>query len=369
MPHYLKHAFDPDFDHFKLKPAEREDGRLDPYNLNYVQNVLRGDLLAEWREVSEADAAHLDQRFLYPAKTFPKGPRTAVDPENPDRLLAADDGYVFYDNGLIRVKKLLNVRRDVDFNTGNISFVNNMVVHGGVLAGFKVQAKNVLVRENIEAATVTALESIVCEQGVKGGDRGLLDAGKTIKINWCENAVLHAGLNVLVEGHCMHSRIYAGRRLQVRGRMLGGIAYCYDYAYVEGELGGRETETQLVLGYNPRLLYKDRLIIDNIRALMERQRQCELHTGKGCVADEERAATLADIRARIAAYEDARKRIWERIYASERLETCRIFAPGKVHPGVEVSIGPAYLRIDEEVENVHFLYRDGEVVMGSPAMG
>jgi hypothetical protein len=143
MPYFLKHRFDPDFNHLKRKPSEREDGRLDHYNLNYVQNVLKGDVLAEWQEVTEADAVELDQRHLYPKKVFPRGPRTEVNPENPDQLLAADDGYVFYDAGLIRVKKLLNVRQDVDFSTGNVSFVNNMVVHGAVNPGFRVQAKNV----------------------------------------------------------------------------------------------------------------------------------------------------------------------------------------------------------------------------------
>lgn len=369
MPYYLKHRFDPDFNHLKRKPSEREDGRLDHYNLNYVQNVLKGDVLAEWQEVSEHDAAELEQRYLYPKKVFPGGARTEVNPENPDQLLAADDGYVFYDAGHIRVKKLLNVRQDVDFSTGNISFVNNMVVHGAVSTGFRVQAKNVLVRGNVDAGTVTALESIVCEGGVKGGDRGVLDAGKTVKLNWCEKALIHAGLNVLVENHCMHSRIYAGRRLHVRGRLMGGVAFCHDHACVEGGLGGPgEVETEIALGYNPRLLYKDRLIIYSIRALRARLQQCEMQVAKGKDLAEEYGPQVEDTLQRIATYEAARQRIWERIQASERLESCRLAVPGKAYPGVEVSIGPAFLILDEEVENVHFRCEDGEIVMGSPAI-
>ena len=369
MPYYLKHHFDPDFNHLKRAPSEREDGRLDHYNLNYVQNVLKGDLLAEWVEVPEADASELDQRFIYPKKLFPKGFRVEADPENPDRLLAADDGYVFYDAGLIRVKKLLNVRQDVDFSTGNVSFVSNMVVHGSVMPGFKVQAKNVLVRGNVDAGTVTALESIVCEGGVKGGDKGFLDAGKTVKLNWCERALVHAGLNVLIDAHCLHSRLYAGRRLHVRGRFMGGTAFCHDFVCVEGGLGGPgEVETQLVLGYNPRLLYKDRLVIYSLRALAERLRQYEMQAGRGKAAAEEYAPLMEDCRVRMRTYEDARKRIWERITAGERLDSCRVIAPGRVMPGVEISIGPAYLFVDQEYENVHFRCEDGEIVVGSPAL-
>ena len=369
MPYYLKHRFDPDFNHLKRKPSEREDGRLDHYNLNYVQNVLKGDVLAEWQEVSEHDTAELDQRYIYPKKVFPKGPRVEVNPENPDQLLAADDGYVFYDAGHIRVKKLLNVRQDVDFSTGNVSFVNNMVVHGAVSTGFSVQAKNVLVRGNVDAGTVTALESIVCEGGVKGGDKGFLDAGKTVKISWCEKALIHAGLNVIVDNHCLHSRLYAGRRLQVRGRLMGGVAFCHDYVCVDGGLGGSgEVETEVVLGYNPRLLYKDRLIIYSLRVLQERLKQCETQVAKGKNLAEEYAPQVEDTQQRIAAYEEARKRIWERIQTSERLESCRLVVPGKAYSGVLVSIGPAVLQLDETVENVHFRYEDGEILMASPAL-
>ena len=42
--------------------------------------------------------------------------------------IAAAKGYVFYLNGKITVKTLLNVRQDVSFQTGNIFFVGDMAV-------------------------------------------------------------------------------------------------------------------------------------------------------------------------------------------------------------------------------------------------
>ena len=106
----------------------------------------------------------------------------------------------------------------------------------------------------------------------------------------------------------------------------------------------------------------------SLRALAERLRQYEMQAGRGKAAAEEYAPLMEDCRGRMKTYEDARKRLWERITAGERLDSCRVIAPGKVMPGVEISIGPSYLFVDQEYENVHFRCEDGEIVVGSPAL-
>ncbi len=368
MPYFLKHSFDPDFNHLKMKPREMQDGRLDIHNMNYVQNVLKGDLLAQWEDVSETCTAELDQRFIYPKKVFPQGPRTRVDPANPDRLLADADGYVFYENGLIRVKKMLNVRQNVDMRTGNISFVNNMVVHGSVQAGFRVQARNVMVREHIEAAEVVALETIVCMGGAKGGEGAFLDAGKSIQVGFCENATLNGHDDVMVRGTCMHSQVYAGRRFHVRGRLIGGFSCCYDYAYVAGDVGNRQgAETQILVGYDPMLLYRDFQLNARIKRQIERIRQLEAGRTLTKGGAEEVETQLVEARERLAKFEMGKAKVWERIQTSEKLDDCRVMVMGTVHPGTEISIGTAYLALQDPLSDVRFFYEDGEVKWASPA--
>jgi len=109
MYYYLHHYFNPDFDYLNLKPKEQKNGKVDHYNLGYVQNVVRGQVIVEFKEVSPEDLDNYDKRFLYKEKKFPIGTNCTVNSENPDQLISLVNGYVYYDEkGNISVKELLN---------------------------------------------------------------------------------------------------------------------------------------------------------------------------------------------------------------------------------------------------------------------
>ena len=149
--YYLHHYFDPDFSHVRLTPPEGADGAVDPHYLGYVQNVVAGQVLAEIVDLEQFPDTRRDPRFLYRERRLPIGPNCAPHRENPDRIVATSNGYVFYHDGLISVKKMLNVRGNVGFHTGNIMFVGDLAVHGDVLTNFAVHARNVLVKATSKA--------------------------------------------------------------------------------------------------------------------------------------------------------------------------------------------------------------------------
>ena len=76
MSFYLKHFFNPDLHHLNLKPcseiAEASGSNL--YNLGYVQNVIKGQVLAEVVPLSEA-GPNPDPRFILLDEPF-----AGVDP-------------------------------------------------------------------------------------------------------------------------------------------------------------------------------------------------------------------------------------------------------------------------------------------------
>lgn len=367
MPYYLKHCFDPEFDYRSLKPKERSDGRVDHYNMGYVQNVAEGQELARW--VDSPDEGGGEDQLAFDEKAFPAGPNTVVDPKDPDRLLAAVPGYVFYDQGLITVKGVLNVRRDVDFHTGNISFLGDVVVHGGVRSGFQVQARNVMVKDTVEAAFLRADGSLLAEAGIKGGGKGVVKAGKSLRTAFAENAMLLAGGKMLIDGACMHCDVYAGDQLAVRGRLAGGVAASSRLVYVGEKLGGGlGAETVLMLGYDAMLLNKSHLIEARIKAVLERVEENRAMLANHPELSGELGPKIAEAEGRMAKLVQVRQDIWERIHAHEDLESCRVIVPGKVLPGVEVSIGGARLAVDDYLEDVCFLYRDRGIVVQSPAM-
>ncbi|WP_461208790.1 FapA family protein [Desulfocurvus sp. DL9XJH121] len=368
MPYFLRHHFDPDFDYQNLKPRERADGRVDHYNMGYVQNVARGQVLAEW-VASEDEAGECSVPVTFEHKTFPAGMNTEVDPENPDRLLAAAPGYVFYDQGLICVKKTLNVRRDVDFHTGNIQFLGNVVVHGGVRSGFEVRALNVLAKDTVDAARVRADKSVLAEAGIKGGGKGVVHAGENLRTPFAENAMLLAGSRMLIDVACMHCDLFAGEQLAVKGRLAGGVAVSSRLIYVGEKLGGGlGAETVLVLGYDAMLMNRSRLVESRIKVCFDRLQEIRSQLAAHPELAHELEPKIKDDREQLVKLREVRADIWKRIHAVEDLESCRVVVPGKVLPGVEVSIGGASLVVDDYLEDVRFVYRDQEIKIQSPAM-
>lgn len=174
---------------------------------------------------------------------------------------------------------------------------------------------------------------------------------------------------MLVDGACMHSNIYAGEQLAVKGRLAGGCAVCSRLVFVGETLGGGlNAETVIILGYNAVLLNKSHLVEEKIReanALLEEQRRMLL---KEDISKEGIRQQMAIIEEKLEKYKDKHRELWDQIRTLEDLESCKVVVPGQVRPGVEVCIGQASLVVNDFLEDVCFRYKDHEIVVSSPAM-
>ncbi len=369
MPLYLLHHFDPNHDHSKLSPQEREDGSVDHRDLGYVQNVVLDQVIAEFKMVDDAQAQTLDKRFIRQEATLPAGRNTAPNPDNPTQLLAKANGYACYEQGLITVKKVLHVPTDVSFHTGNLLFVGDLVVERNVRSGFSIQARNILVKGHIDGANVVAQESIVAESGVKGERSAVLNAGKSIRIPFCEHAVLLARENLLINGPCMHSDLYVGRQCAVKGRYVGGTVYCRGLVYIQEQLGGGpNTLTRVVLGYDPFLLHKIMELDDMIEDQHDEIAEMKDRVAKFAGLNSELTPKILAAEKKLQALLGQKSRLWDAVRQREALSSCGLVVPGEVRPGVHISIGDAMLEIREPMNNVRFTFRAREIVYSSPAM-
>ncbi|MDR2055361.1 MAG: DUF342 domain-containing protein, partial [Desulfovibrio sp.] len=72
MKYYLRHYFNPDFNHLHPKPAltDGSDGSSDLYSLGYVQNAIDGQVLAEIVPLDQA-GEDVDPRFIQNEPTLP----------------------------------------------------------------------------------------------------------------------------------------------------------------------------------------------------------------------------------------------------------------------------------------------------------
>lgn len=365
MQYYLRHYFNPDYDYQRAMPGGGlgTDENADVYSLGYAQNVIPGQILAEIVPLEEA-GANIDKRCIRDTNELPAGPNTRIDPAYPRFLLAATKGYVFYNNGKITVKGLLNVRKDVSFHTGNIFFVGDMAVHGSVRSGFSVQANNVRIMGMVEGGIVRARRDLVIEGGARGGSgqHCLLDAGGKLLAPFLEKVEARARGNMVIEKYCLYSTVYAGSNMVVRGQLYGSTVNAYGSVYVGAQLGNRAAiPTRVYLGYDPlaiRQLEKIDAIIANLSQTLTHLKAVAGHLPPDTNETTRKLVRLEAQRVKIM---QRRKEIWSRLSLDEEaLQHCRLMVAGKVYPGVEIAIGRAFMQVERMYENAMFrlLYND-----------
>ncbi len=366
--YYLMHHFNPDFDRLHLKPSENgtEATGVDLYNLGYAQNVLAGQKLAELIPIEEPGPGQ-DPRFCSDQPILPVGLNTCVDPSNPLALLATASGHVFYMNDKIAVKTLLNVPQDVDFKTGNIFFIGDVAVHGSVKAGFSVHGNNVRVMGVVEGANVRAHTHLLVEGGVWGGvgEKGLVYAGGNLKCSFLEKAEARARGNMLVNQNCLFSTVYAGASMVVQGKVYGGEINALGNVFAGTQLGNRaEISTVVHLGYDPITT----LHMKRLEAIIAEQAQVIKHltavAGHLPVNANATTLRLQFLREKQQQHQEERERLMKKMTEAEKqISRCRLLCQGTVFPGVEITIGRVYMRVERQYIKSMFYLGDREIVV------
>jgi uncharacterized protein (DUF342 family) len=368
--YYLQHYFNPDFNHLNPTPAPR-DGFSDLYSLGYVQNAINGQVLAEIIPLEQA-GEEPDPRFIRNDATFPAGANTRIDPAHPQYLLAAANGYVFYNGGRITVKCLLNVRQDISFQTGNIFFVGDMAVHGSVRSGFSIQASNIRIMGMLEGGEVRARQDIMIEGGARGGagQRCLVTAGGKILAPFLEKVEARSRSNIVVEKFCLYSTVYAGANLVVREQLYGSTVNAYGTVYVGKQLGNKAgLTTKIFLGYDPLNIRHLEKIDDMISGLSQSITHLNAVAGHLPPGSNEASRKLLKLTEERKQLMRTRDNLWTCLHADEKLTVdCCLTVPGIVYPGVEISIGRAYMLVERIYQNVSFrLCYDDIIVQPLPA--
>lgn len=368
MQYYLRHYFNPDFDHQRAKPGGGlgTNEAADVYSLGYAQNVIAGQILAEIMPADKAPA-DADKRWLRDSDQLPAGPNTFVDSKYPQYLVAASKGYVFYNDGKITVKKLLNVRQDVSFHTGNIFFVGDICVHGSVRSGFSVQGDNVKILGRVEGGIARARRDLLVEGGCRGGSSQhcLLDAGAKLMTIFVEKAEARSHHNMAIEKYCLYSTVYAGANMVVRGQMYGSTVNCLGSVYVGEQLGNRAgVPTRVYLGYDPYAIRQ----LEKIDSLVAELSQAVTHLN--AVAGHLPADANETTRklARLSKQRDKilkrRSEIWNQVNVDDSsLQNCKLMVPGRIYPGVEIAIGKAFMQVERIYENSMFRLCYNEIVV------
>lgn len=213
------------------KPLQLEDGTMDFREIVSLNNVTKGQLIAERIPAAKGDLGTAVTGESVPGRDgkeahFKLGKNVVADPEK-KCLYAVIDGLVTEtEKGKLNVFPVYEVNGDVDYHIGNIDFVGTVVIRGSVLAGFRVHASgDIRITGGVEGAEVESGGSIEIANGVFAGNKGYVKAGVNFKSSFVQEANISAGEDVVVTQSIMHSHVKAGKNVICtgpKGLIVGG---------------------------------------------------------------------------------------------------------------------------------------------------
>ena len=205
----------------RAKPTLNEDGSVDFFNLNIINHVNEGDILAHLdREVKGTPGTDVVGGKVNPAKVVHRslkyGRNISVN-EDKTEIFSMCNGHVSLIGGSVFVSDVMEVE-NVDISTGNIEYEGNVQVNGNVCSNFSVKAKgNVEVKGVVEGATVEAGGNITIARGMNGMGKGILRSGGNVIAKFIENSSVEAE-GYVESGSIMHSNVVAGTEINTSGR-------------------------------------------------------------------------------------------------------------------------------------------------------
>ena len=358
-----------------------KDGKVDFKELNLIENVVAGQILAKKVLLEEG----IDGRTVS-GRTLPAKPGKDMEiaigknvklSEDQMTALAELNGQVVVLGGRISVEPVYVVSGDVNLHTGNIIFLGSVMVKGNVEDGFTVKASgNIEIGGSVGKCMLDSEGDIIVYQGILGKNTGTVKSSKSVYAKFIEHARVEAGENVVANEGVLHCYVDANKRVICQGRrasVVGGRIRAAEEINAKslGSVAG--AETILEVGYDPQSKERILELETSNREIMRQLEEIELNiktlanlkkVQKKLPEEKEqyyremvekRAKALAELEAVNEEMEEIRERL-----ASIKREG-KVSASDKVFPGVRIFIKEANLDVRNELRNVTFVLENNVV--------
>lgn len=361
------------------KPKNNEDGSVDYYDLDIVENVMQGQVLCIITPPTEGACGisvkgiELQQKKGRPVPSY-LGKNTELS-EDGTAILSKINGQVTVNGNMINVDETCYVKENIDISTGNIKVVGNLVVPGMVLPGFKIEAGgNIDVKGVVEASTIIASGNIKLQSGIISST---LHCDGDLNCRFIENCNVYVKGDIKAE-YIINSSVKCGKNIKIvgmRARIIGGsyMAGQNIEAHTIGSPAG--THTRLELGTDPTVIQRQQELlvqiaeleksIKNLDPLITMLRQLEdinqLPPEKRQILDNVGCSYNTNTKS----LEEAKKELAEITQSVKAIGFGRIICTDAIHPGTMVVIGDANLSIKEALNSASLYYKEGAVCIGS----
>jgi len=353
---------------------KEEEGRIDFHNLELVQNVVIGQVLATKDPATEGSAGRTVTNRRLEAKLGEDAEllagKNARLSDDGLEVTSEINGQVVFHNNKINVEPIYEVAGDVNLGTGNIVFLGTVIIHGNVEDGFSVKAAgNVEVYGTVGKALIEAEGNVIVNRGILGKDEAVVKAGNDIMAKFVEHTRLSAGNDVIVSEAIMHSFVDAGKRVLCVGKramIVGGRIRAREEVNAR-EIGSRvSTETIVEVGIDPKareelnkLEEEKRASLKKIESIAKNIITLQNQKGSG-VLPEEKETMLKESILTKSELEQRLEEIGEEVdgirsYLNILQSQGKICASKLVHPGVRVIVKNANLEVKDNFKFVTFV--------------
>lgn len=369
----------------KLKIKESKTGQVNFKELNQIQNVVKGQPLAQKMPPERGKAGKtLKGRYLE-AKNgkdirIPLGKNVELDKDGVT-IIASMNGRVLFESERINVEPVLELDA-VNIKTGNIDFLGTVVVKGNVEDGYDVKASgNIEVGGTVgQSHLKTESGDIIVSQGIFGHDVGVIQAGGSLWAKFIQSAKVEVEKFVIVSDSIMNSEVTAMKRVILNGKkaqITGGHLFATEEICAKniGSPGGG-AETILEVGFDPRLKQRLGDIQDEQNSLMRELEETENNIVTLENFKKQRRSLPKEKQDHL---DNLKKRKEEIIVKSEeyskeveqilqRLHELKIFGKvkvfGTVYAGVKIYVRDVVDEVRSDVKSCTFFFENGFVRRG-----
>jgi uncharacterized protein (DUF342 family) len=365
----------------KAPVLKERDGKVDFKELNLVENVVAGQILAKKLPAGDGEMGTTVMGSSLPTKP---GRDTSIEVGKNVKLaedgltaLSEINGQVMLLAKKIVVEPVYTVNGDVNLHTGNVLFLGTVIVKGNVEDGFSVKAAgNIEVMGNVGNCVLDAEGDVLVHQGILGKTKGLVRTSKSVFAKFIEHSRIEAGEYVVASEGIIHSFVDANEKIVCQGRrasVVGGRLRAAEEINAKnlGSVAGSETICEV--GYDPkskeRMVQIETLINGKMKELEELDLNIKTLTNLKKAQKklpEEKENYLQEITEKRntaqAEIDEANREMEEiKVHLASIKAVGKVSASDKVFPGVKIFIKDANLDVRNEFKFVTFILEEGNI--------
>lgn len=229
---YFTFEFD---DTKEKKPKILEDGSVDYWNVNVIEMVKDGDVIATYTHpVQGTNGKTITGKplIVHRGKELPplKG-KGFYRSEDGLTYKATVTGKVEHFENRVVISNVYEVSGDADVGVGNIDFIGDVVVHGAVRNGVCITAGGTITIDGIvEAAQLSAKDDIIIRSGMLGGSRAKIETRGNVYAKFLEFSNVYAEGNIEAESF-LNCEIFCAGQLILKGKkgcIIGGTVHAIE---------------------------------------------------------------------------------------------------------------------------------------------